>query len=293
MDLSIIIVSHNTKGLLANLLNSIKDSEAGFYKIETIVVDNASTDRSPEMVKSNFPQVKLIINQQNLGFAVANNKGIRQAGGRYLLLLNSDTLVNNKTLKIMIDFLDQHPEYSVATCRVELPNGHLDPACHRGFPKPWASMTYFSGLEQIFPKSKLFGQYHQGWKENDQIHEVDVISGAFFMLRREIIDKVGLLDEGFFMYGEDIDWCLRIHKSGFRVAYVPNTKITHMKGQSGRRKISKDKVIRSKLNGLTEKHFWQAMKLFYQKHYAPAYPRLLKWLIFKIIDLKVFREKSL
>jgi len=291
VDLSIIIVNHNTQDLLLTLLNSLKLSEVGSYRLETIVVDNASNDKSRELLKQSYPQVKLIVNSQNLGFAMANNQGLRQAQGRYLLLLNSDTVVEKETIRTMIEFMDSHSEFGVATCRVELSNGQLDPACHRGFPTVWVAVSYFVGLEKLFPKSKLFSQYHQGWKKKDIIHEVEVISGAFFMLRREVIEKVGLLDEGFFMYGEDVDWCMRIHQAGFRIAFVPVTKITHVKGQSARFKKESNKVDHKQLKNHINKHFWQTMKLFYQKHYSHSYPRFLKWLIFRIIDWKIKRRQ--
>lgn len=215
IDLSIIIVSYNTQKLVDELLGSITAAKKGDYRIEIILVDNDSNDGSVAMVKKRYPQVKILVNQINLGFAAANNKGMRNAKGRLVLLLNSDTQVEKDTLVKMIDFIDTNSRYQAATCRVELADGRLDPACHRGFPSPWAAFSYFAKLEKVFPRSKIFGQYHQGWKDLTKVHQVEVISGAFFLVSRKIIEKVGLLDEGFFMYGEDVDWCLRIKKQGF------------------------------------------------------------------------------
>lgn len=292
IDLSIIIVNYNTRALLDQLLTSITNAEKGNYRTEIILVDNASSDGSLEMVRKKYHFVKSIPCRDNLGFAAANNKGIRNSKGGLLLLLNSDTKIFPKTLKVMLDFMKENSDFQAATCRVELPDGKLDPACHRGFPSPWASFTYFSKLERLFPRSKFFAQYHQGWKNLAEIHEVDVISGAFFLLKREVIDKVGLLDEGFFMYGEDIDWCMRIKQAKFRIVFVPSTKIIHVKGMSGRRKqesnLSELELTKNQIN----RHFCTTMKLFYKKHYAQKYPKVLMWLIFRIIDWQVRRLSS-
>jgi len=282
IDLSIIIVSYNTQKLVGKLLGSIKAAEKGDYRIEIILVDNASNDGTVGMLKKKYSEVKVLVNQKNIGFAAANNKGMRNAKGRLVLLLNSDTQIEKDTLVKMIEFIDKNSRYQAATCRVELADGRLDPACHRGFPSLWAAFSYFAKLERVFPGSKLFGQYHQGWKNLTKVHQIEVISGAFFLVSRKIIEKVGLLDEGFFMYGEDIDWCLRIKKAGFRIAFVPYTKIIHVKGQSGRSKDGEQKEVKEKVN----KHFWGTMKLFYKKHYTNQYPKPLMWLIIKMINWK-------
>jgi len=281
IDLSIIITNYNTKELLKKLLFSIKKSILKSFKIETIVVDNASADDSTKMVEKNFPLVNLIINKKNLGYAKANNKGIKKAKGKYILLLNSDTLLNKNTLFKIIEFMEKNKEYAAVTCKVELSNGQIDPACHRGFPTPWAAFTYFSTLEKIFSQSKIFGQYHQTWKDLSQIHQVDVISGAFFMIRKDVFEKVGFLDERFFMYAEDIDLCLRLKKKGYKIAYNPGTKIIHYKKSSGRKKgkgkeiTQKDVVIRRK----SSKYFFETMKLFYVKHYKNQYPWIIRQLV--------------
>jgi len=281
MDLSIIIVNYNTKDLLRKLLTSFKNSNLGSYKVEVIVVDNASTDGSSESIKLYLPTIKLIQNRTNLGYARANNQGIKIAKGKYVLLLNSDTLLNKTTLLQMLKFMGENKQFSAATCRVELVNREIDPACHRGFPTPWAAFTYFSGLEKLFSQLKLFGQYHQTWKDLHKVHEVDVISGAFFMIRKKILNKLGLLDERFFMYAEDVDLCYRMKNLGYKIAYNPNTKIIHYKTSSGRKKTKgkkftrKDLIIRKK----TSKYFFETMKLFYDKHYKDEYPWLLKKLV--------------
>lgn len=280
-DLSIVILSFNTKDLLNNLLLSIKESRLKNFTLETIVVDNASSDGTQRMLKEKFKWVKLITSQKNLGYAAGNNLGIKTANGRYLLLLNSDTKVLPETFIKMIEFMDENPEVAATTARIELPSGELDKACHRGFPTPWAALTYFSGLETLFPRSKIFSQYHQGWKDLNRTHRIDSPSGAFFIVRREVVEKVGLLDERFFMYAEDLDWAYRIKKKGYKIFYYPHTKIIHYKKQSGRKRgegkkiTQKEKEVREK----SKNYFFETMKLFYDKHYKNKYPWVLRQLV--------------
>lgn len=272
MKLSVIIVSYNTKDYLRRALQSIKQSADKLDK-EIIVVDNASTDDSLSMVKQNFLWVKLIASPQNLGYAAANNLGLKQASGEYILFLNSDTEILPDTLPIMIDFMDQHQDVGVSTCRVELPQGQIDPASHRGFPAPWAALTYFTGLETAFPKLRLFGQYHQGWQDLSTIHEIDSPAGAFFLTRKQILAAVGSFDDRFFMYAEDLDLALRIKQAGWKIMYVPATKIIHHKKKSGRHSVDPH------LRRTTSQHFFTTMKLFYDKHYKHKYPQLVYWLV--------------
>ena len=280
-DLSIVILSFNTKDLLKNLLLSIKESRLKNFIIEIIVVDNGSSDGTKEMLKEKFKWVKLIVSPKNLGYAAGNNLGIKQALGRYLLLLNSDTKILPETFLRMIKFMDENPQAAAATCKIELPSGKLDKACHRGFPTPWAALTYFSGLETLFPQSKLFSQYHQGWKGLRKIHQIDSPSGAFFMVKKEVVKDIGLLDEKFFMYAEDLDWAYRMKKKGYRIFYYPHTKIIHYKKQSGRKRgggkkvTRKEKIIREK----SKKYFFGTMRLFYDKHYKNKYPWILRQLV--------------
>ena len=278
MDLSIIIVNYKTKDLTLQILASVYAGLPSKGKMEVILVDNASEDNTPQAVRVKFSQVKIIEAPSNLGFAGGNNLGLRQAKGRYQLLLNSDTLVEPETLVKMVEYMDQNPRVGLSTCRVELNNGQIDPASHRGFPTPWASLTYYLGLEKLFPQSRIFGQYHQGWKDLMTTHEIDTPVGAFFMLRREALRQAGLLDEKFFMYGEDIDLAFRIKAAGWKIIYSPITKITHLKGASGINKP--DREIRLK----TTRAFFEAMKLFYNKHYRRRYFFPVKWLVFLGID---------
>jgi len=279
MDLSIIIINYKTKDLTLQTLTSIFKADPPSGKMEVFLIDNHSQDDTPVTVKQQFPQVKQILSSTNLGFAGGNNLGLRQAKGKYVLLLNSDTVIAKDSLVKMIDYMNSNPQVGLATCRVELFNRRIDPASHRGFPTPWASLTYYLGLEKLFPHVKLFSQYHQGWKDLTQVHEIDSPVGAFFFLRKSALNQVGLLDEAFFMYAEDLDLAFRIKKSGWQVMYVPLTTITHLKGASGINSTDKSKKI------ITTKAFFDTMKTFYQKHYRKKYLFFIRWLVFLGIDL--------
>lgn len=291
LDLSIVIVNYNTRALLEKCLLSVGRS-GGLSDYEIFVVDNASTDGSSLMVEKRFPQVAIIKNSENLGFSKANNLAISKTKGRYILLLNPDTLVEKNTLSEMISFMDRNPEAGVATCRVELPSGRLDRDCRRSFPTPWVSFTHFSHLSKIFPKSKIFGRYQMTYKNEDKVEEIDSCVGAFMIVRSEAQKEVGLLDENFFFYGEDLDWCFRFKEKGWKILYNPKVKIIHYKGaSSGMKKTSKDvtsatrEAKRKALVASTE-----AMEVFYRKHYLKKYPKIVSFLIFGAVwCLRVLR----
>lgn len=282
-DLSIIILNFNTKDYTLKCLKSLENHDSIFREgtSEIIVVDNDSTDGSIEAIEKKFPRVKLIKNKNNLGFAKANNKGIKKAKGEIILLLNSDTIVHDETLTKMIEFIKENENLGAATPRLELTDGSLDLACHRGFPTPWNAVTYFSGLEQFFPNLKIFSGYHQTWKDFNTPHQVGAISGACFFIKREVIDEIGLLDERFFMYAEDLDWCMRIKQAGWKIFYNPDAKVTHFKKRSGREKEKDQEESKTrKVRAQTIEHFYDTMKLFYDKHYQEKYP---KWLRSKVL----------
>lgn len=288
MDVSIIIINYNTKDILKECLTSLSlaiDEAKGQLNIEVIVVDNGSVDGSGIMINRDFPEYKLIANKDNLGFSKANNLGIKIARGKYILLLNSDTKVFPGTIPKIYKFMEENPNAGVSTCQVELTDGSLDPACHRGFPTPWASFCYFTKLEKLFPKTKFFSGYHQYYKDLNTLHEIDSPSGAFYFIRKKTIDSVGLLDEDYFMYGEDLDWSYRIKKKGWTIYYFPFDKILHYKKQSGR--LSKDYKTSKEINSF----FYQTMELFYQKHYFGKYPWLLNKIIISGIRLLGFLNK--
>ncbi len=256
MDLSVIIVNYNVRQFLENSLTSILRALEGLEG-EVFVVDNASEDGSVEMVRNKFPAVRLIENPANAGFARANNIALKQARGRYLLLINPDTVVQEDTFTVMMRFLDEHPDAGLAGCKILNPDGSFQLPCRRSFPTPWVAFTKIFGLSALFPHSRLFGRYNLTYLSPDETYPVDAVSGSFMMLRRDVYEKVGGLDEAFFMYGEDLDWCYRIRQAGYKVYYVHATKIIHFKGESTRR--SDIDEIRT---------FYQAMQLFVEKHFS-------------------------
>ncbi|MGN7381561.1 dTDP-Rha:alpha-D-GlcNAc-pyrophosphate polyprenol, alpha-3-L-rhamnosyltransferase [Chlamydia abortus] len=275
MDLSIIILNYNTRELTLKALRSVYASRTG-YQFEVILIDNASSDSSVEKIREEFPQVRLIENQENVGFAKANNQGMRIATGRYILLLNSDTIVQADTLEIMIRFMDEHPDVGASGCKVILPDGSLDKACRRGFPTPSASFYYAFGISKLFPHVPRFNQYQLGYLNPDEEYPVDCLVGAFMLVRRKVIDEVGLLDEQFFMYGEDVDWCYRIKQAGWTNYYYPKTHIIHYKGASSRKRPLK--IVYE---------FHRAMYLFHRKHFRSRYSLPTNLLVYGGIGLKL------
>ncbi|ANB59250.1 glycosyltransferase family 2 protein [Anoxybacteroides amylolyticum] len=274
MDISVIIVNYNTPKLTVGAIESILKSKTK-YSYEIIVVDNHSSDNSVHIIKGKFPNVAVIENKQNVGFSKANNQAIKLSKGRYILLLNSDTIVKEDTIEKMIEFMDKNKKVGASGCEVVLPNGELDRACHRGFPTPEASFYYLVGLARLFPKSPRFNQYHLGYMNLNEPHPIDCLVGAFMIVRREVIKQVGLLDEQFFMYGEDIDWCYRIKQAGWEIYYCPFTSIIHYKGASSKKKPFK--IVYE---------FHRAMFLFHKKHYARKYPFIVNYFVYMGIAAK-------
>lgn len=258
MDLTVIIVNYNVRQFLENALTSIGRALVGLSG-EVIVVDNASDDGSAAMVRAKFPDVRLIESAENLGFARGNNLALREARGRHLLLINPDTIVQEDTFRVMVDFLDTHPEVGLAGCKILNPDGSFQLPCRRSFPTPWVAFTKTIGLSALFPRSRWFGRYNLTYLDPDASYDVDAVSGSFMMLRREVYEKIGGLDEAFFMYGEDLDWCYRVKQAGWRVSYVHATRIIHFKGESTRRS-NLDEV----------RVFYGAMVLFVQKHFGQS-----------------------
>lgn len=255
MVLSVIIVNYNVRQFLENALSSIQKAMAGIEG-EILVVDNASDDGSVEMVREKFPDVILIESRTNSGFAKANNVALKQARGQFLLLINPDTIIQEDTLSVMMDFFRANPDVGLAGCKILNPDGTFQLPCRRGFPTPWVAFTKISGLSTLFPRSRWFGRYNLTYLNPDETYEVDAVSGSFMMISREAYGKVGGLDEAFFMYGEDLDWGYRVKQAGFKVYYVSATKIIHFKGESTRR---------SDIDEI--KTFYRAMQLFVEKHF--------------------------
>ncbi|MEW6196619.1 MAG: glycosyltransferase [Bacteroidota bacterium] len=259
IELSIIIVNYNVKEFLLNLLSSIKKSLHNI-SAEVIIIDNASDDGSVELIREKYPDVKLIVNEKNVGFGTANNQGLAVASGKFFLLINPDTIVKEETLAKMIQFFNSTPSAGIAGCKVLNPDGTLQLACRRGFPGPWTSFTKVMGLSKLLPKSKLFAKYNLTYLDENQTYEVDAVSGAFMMLRREVYDRIGGFDQQFFMYGEDLDLCYRAQKAGFKVYYVHTTEVIHYKGESTKRSSIDETKI-----------FYNAMHLFVRKHFSTSF----------------------
>ncbi|MCO5231868.1 MAG: glycosyltransferase family 2 protein [Chitinophagales bacterium] len=254
MKLSVVIVNYNVKHFLFQALTSVFKSVTNF-DYEVFVVDNASSDGSIEMIAQHFPQVELIASTENLGFSKGNNLAIRKSNATYILLLNPDTIVREDTFQQVVDFMDKHADAGALGVKMFDGQGIFLPESKRGFPTPKVAFFKMSGLSRIFPKSKIFNQYHLGYLDKDEVHEVDVLSGAFMLLRKSVLDKVGLLDEDYFMYGEDIDLSYRIQKAGYKNYYYPHAPIIHFKGESTKK---------GSLNYV--KIFYKAMIIFAQKH---------------------------
>ena len=235
-DVSIVIVNWNTRHVLHDCLKSIYD-QCGEIDFEVIVIDNASVDGSAEMVKKDFPQVTLIENSQNCGFAAANNQGIDISKGRYVLLLNSDTVVLDNAIAKTVAFADSHLEAAVVGGRVLNPDRTLQPTCFM-FPSILNMLLSSTYLYKLFPKSRFFGRERMTWWSRNDIREVDVVTGCFMLVRREAIEQVGLLDERFFIYGEETDWCCRFKNAGWKVMFTPCTNIIHLGGQSTQKKAT-------------------------------------------------------
>ncbi len=284
-QLDVVILNYNRGDLLRACLRSIFASETN-HTITPWVVDNASTDDSVAVVEREFPQARLIRNERNSGFASGNNLALRQivdaaaSGGsapaasgdaavrRYVMLLNNDTVVDPDALHALVEYLEQHPRVGAIGPKLLLLNGSLDLACRRSFPTPAVSFYRMTGLSRLFPRSPRFGRYNLTYLDPDVKTEVDALVGAAMVVRAEVIREVGLLDEAFFMYGEDLDWCYRIKSLGWRIVYYPRAVIHHHKRAASTRRAIPS--IRA---------FYDAMRIFHRKHYAQRTVAPVNWLI--------------
>ncbi|MBI1258307.1 MAG: glycosyltransferase [Chloroflexi bacterium] len=283
IDLGIVILNWNTSALLQRCLETVYASQ-GDFTFQVVVVDNASPDDSAEMVRREFPQAQLIVSETNNGYSAGNNLGLRALGyqdkgkspdaPRYALLLNPDTEVPPEGLRDMIAFMDAQPKVGVAGPKLILMDGSLDKACRRSFPTPLISLYHFSGLAKLFPNSPRFARYNMTYLPIDQEAEVDSVVGAYMQVRREAIEAVGLLDEVFFMYGEDLDWAYRIKNAGWSVVYHPQVVVKHVKRAASRQ------------SQRAQLEFWRAMLIFYRKHYRTTTPLWLHSLIMTGLLLK-------
>lgn len=274
--ISIVIVNYNVRFFLEQALQSVFKA-TGDMSVQVWVVDNASSDDSIDMVKQKFPTVQIIENKENVGFARANNMALRQSNADYVLLLNPDTLLEESSLSKCFRFMENNPKAGALGVRMIDGTGHFLPESKRGIPTPWVAFCKTFGLSVLFPSSKLFNTYHLGFLSEFETAEAPVLSGAFMFIRNEALQKAGLLDEDFFMYGEDIDLSVRILQAGYKNYYFPETTIIHYKGESTR----KGTVNYVKI-------FYQAMILFAEKHFAGKNRRLYIFLLYAAIYLRAF-----
>lgn len=267
-SISIVIVSFNVERLLKECIESIyrETTESTF---DIWVVDNHSHDSSVQMLKNHFPQVHLIENDRNVGFPKANNQAIVQNTSDYILLLNPDTIVQDRAIDKMVRFMDEYPDTGVSGCRVLNEDGSLQLACRRSVPTPKVAFYRLTGLSRLFPNSKTMARYNLTYLDPNAPHEVDAVSGAFLVIRKKVVDAIGMLDENFFIYGEDMDWCIRARKAGWKVMYYPHAQIVHYKG------------VGCKTNNLkTTYEFYRAMVLFHRKHFAQECSALTNLVIY-------------
>lgn len=267
VDLTVVIVSYNVRDLLRACLRSLLASE-GDFSFEIIVVDNRSTDGSAEMVENEFRQVRLIVSPVNGGYAYGNNLGLARGRGRYMLLLNPDTEVPPNALGDMITYMDLRPKAGAVGPKLVRADGSLDLACRRSFPTPTVALYRMLGLSRRFPRSKRFARYNLTYLDPDEPAEVDSVVGAFMLMRREALEQVGLLDESFFMYGEDLDLAYRLKQAGWKVLYNPAVTVLHHKGESS-----------STMKVRTTYEFYRAMVIFYRKHFWHQYPLVVNLLV--------------
>ncbi len=288
MELSIIIVSFNTKDVTSRCLNSlVRDLKKYPLKYEIVVVDNASVDGSLEMLKEmekNFSEIKVIKSNKNVGYGKANNLGVSESHGKYILYLNSDAIVKDIDFRDLIMVMKRDQTIGAMTVRVVLSTGDIDPASHRGFPTIWRSFAYFSGLEKATKTipffNRMFGGYHLTHLDIREIHDIEVPTGAFLLVKRDIVDTIGGFDRDYFAYGEDVEMAFQINKLGYRIVYYPLWEVLHLKSVSGLKK--KDDSIKKK----TSFHFYDSMKIFYKKHYAEKHNFLINELVYTAINLK-------
>jgi N-acetylglucosaminyl-diphospho-decaprenol L-rhamnosyltransferase len=270
-DLLVVILNYNTCALLRNCLQSLREQTGVSFAV--CVVDNNSPDNSADMVAAEFPEFTLIRNPANNGFSAGNNLAMRAFGfpaarrTRHVMLLNPDTVVPDGSLGKLLAFLDATPQAGVIGPRLLLSDGSLDKACRRSFPTPEISFYRLTKLYKLFPKSKRLNRYNMEYLDEMQQTDVDAVVGACMLVRGEAIQQAGLLDEQFFMYGEDLDWCLRIKQAGLRVVYYPDAVVHHIKRAA------------SSTSAKAQYEFQRAMWLFYKKHYQPTTSKPIDWLV--------------
>lgn len=292
IDLSIIIVNFNTHKFLIEAIKSIFSGYFPLTRLEIIIIDNNSSMLSVDAIRKfigtlKFTNIKLIRNSVNLGFAKANNQGIKVTSGKYILFLNPDTIVSKNSLVRIVNFMGKNEKVGISTCRVLLPNGILDDSCHRGFPTPWNAFCHFSNLATLFPSSLFFNGYHLGYRNLDKIHEIDSCAGSFMLVKKEAGQDIDWFDEDYFWYGEDLDFCYRMKKKAWKVMFIPDESIIHMKGVASGIKTHSRQIstatIDTKISASRAR--FSVMRIFYQKYYQSIYPSWLTRLVLTGIKL--------
>lgn len=276
MKLSVVIVNYNVKYFLEQCLVSVEKALKGIDG-EVFVVDNASADGSCQMVRKRFPEVILISNKENFGFSYANNQAMRRVKGDYVLLLNPDTVVEEQTFRKCIEFMDLHTDAGCLSVKMIDGKGRFLPESKRAVPSPLVSFFKIFGLSRLFPRSKFFARYHMGHLSENETNEIEILPGAFMFMRKSALDKVGLLDESFFMYGEDIDLSYRFLKAGYKNFYFPETTIIHYKGESTKKGSVNYVLV-----------FYNAMIIFAKKHFSKKNARVYVALIYLAIYFRAF-----
>jgi GT2 family glycosyltransferase len=299
IDLSICITTLNASTYLQNCLKSICGQATYLYwwngnpndevetdasspgesrlSFELIIIDNGSTDDTISMLQADYPAARLTLNGKNEGFTRPINQALRQSQGRYMLVLNPDTIVLPGAFNQLISFMDEHPDVGICGPKVLNRDGSLQKACRRGVSRPWAAFSYFTGLSSLFPHSKLFGGYLLNYLDEDSVHEVDGVSGSCMLIRRPVIDQVGMFDERYFAYQEDADYCFQVKKAGWKVVYLPTAQIIHFGGHGG----SRVQPYRS----IYEWH--RSYYLYYQKNLAKDYFFLFNWFYYFLMGVKL------
>ena len=276
INLSICIVTYRARDYLHECLRSIYEHTRQI-SYEIVVVDNGSRDGTAELVRDNFQSVVYVENPGNAGFSRPMNQALRAANGRYILLLNPDTLIIDNAIERLVQFLEDHPGVGIAGPKVLNPDGTLQKPCRRSEARPWDVFTYFLGLADRFPHDKRFSGYYMGFIDENTTHEVHGVSGSCMLIRRDVFDQIGLFDEDYFAYQEDADYCLRVRQAGWKIFYYPEARITHFGGRGG----SRVQPCRS----IWEWH--KSYYLYYRKHFARDYVFLFNWFYYFSMFVKL------
>jgi len=275
-DISFCIINLNACSYLKNCLHALPAAAAGL-SYEVIVVDNGSTDGSRQMLQEEFPATLVIVNSSNLGYTLPMNQALRATRGAFLAQINPDTLPHGEAFNVLYSYMQSHPDVGICTPKVLNIDGTLQRQCRRGAARPWDVISYFLGLSNLFPHSRFFGGYLKTYLKEDELTEVEAVSGSCMLVRRAVIDQIGYLDEQFFAYQEDADFCFRTRQAGWKIMYVPQAAVTHLGGQGGSRT--------QPMRGIYEWH--HSYYLYYNKHLARDYFFLVNWFMYLAMGVKL------